>query len=63
MPAIKDPKETVVTPTEEEQEAVTGGATTGSGRGRPDLEINPGKTHRPIRAPWRPGPPPEGFGF
>ena len=62
---MSDPKvteEKVVTPTEEEQEAVTGGAVGNTQRGgRSPLEVDPQRINRPIPAPWRPGPPPESF--
>ena len=56
--------EEITTPTEEEQEAVTGG----SDRNRvphqtplPDTQISPEKLHRHVRPKWNPGGPPETF--
>ena len=63
---MSDPKKTsdaVVTPTEEEQEAVTGGALH---TGRPPEGAHwaiedQGKLHKLTRPQWNPGGPPEGF--
>jgi hypothetical protein len=47
--------EPVATPTEQEQEAVVGGASTN--RPRPTLEAPPNQTQRAYRRHWDPHPP------
>ena len=52
------PNETIVTPTEEEQAAIQGGANRPSPNGE-GKTVNPDLLHKLIRPTWDPGGPPQ----
>jgi hypothetical protein len=53
--------EPITTPTEQEQEAITGGISTPGYSQGPSREIDPEKLHRTVRPKWDPGGPPQGL--